>query len=63
MLEKLLLAAAVTFSIHFLLPANSSGITQTDWKIYSGRKTNTEAVNVLGKQPLIKAWQPTVFHH
>ena len=61
MLEKLLLAATVTFSIHFLLPANSSDITQMGWKVYSARKTTIEVVNFLGKQPLISAGNPTVF--
>ncbi|MGA9378633.1 MAG: hypothetical protein WBV73_07665 [Phormidium sp.] len=53
MLEKLLLAAAVTFSIHCLLATNSSDISQTNWEVYSVRKTTTEVVNLLVKQPLI----------
>lgn len=61
MLEKLLLAATVTFSINFLLPAKSLEITKTGWEVYSGRKTTTEVINLLDKQPLIKAGKPTSF--
>jgi len=61
MLEKLLLAATVTFSIHFLFPANSSGITQMDWQVSFARKTTTEQGNLVAKQLLAEIWQPTDF--
>lgn len=59
MLEKLLLAATVTFSIHFLLPAHSSDIAQTDWQVLSARKTTTTQTNLVDKQLLAEIWQPT----
>ncbi|MFB2937656.1 hypothetical protein ACE1B6_20605 [Aerosakkonemataceae cyanobacterium BLCC-F154] len=59
MLEKLLLAATVTFSIHFLLPVNSPDMTQTNWQVYSAKNTTTESENLVEQQLLAKIWQPT----
>lgn len=63
MLEKLLLAATVTFSIHFLLPTNSSDVTRTDWQRYSASKITTEQSNSVDKQLLAKIGQPIDFRH
>lgn len=60
MLEKLLLAVTVTFSLNFLSSVNSPGITQMDWQIYSARKTTTELGNLADRQLLARIWQPRV---
>ncbi|MFB2839005.1 hypothetical protein [Floridanema evergladense] len=63
MLEKLLLAATVTFSIHFLIPVSSSNIAQTNWQIGSARKTTRESANLVERKFLAEIWQPTDFRH
>lgn len=61
MLEKLLLAATVTFSIHFILPTNSSDVTQTDGQLYSASEITTEQSNSVDKQLLAEIWRPIDF--
>lgn len=61
MLEKLLLAATVTFAINFLLPAKSLETTPMGWEVFSGRNTTTEVGNLVVKQAFVKTEQTTVF--